>query len=77
MAQYRYIKDFYNRVIGSLEDVGDEVIARDFYNKVLGYYRKKEDITQNFYRKVIGKGDLTSGLIWQAHNNRKNNGKTS
>ena len=67
----QYVKDFYNRIIGSTEDVGDEIIARDFYNKVLGYYRKKENITMDFYRRVIGKGDLTSGLIWQEYNKKK------
>lgn len=66
-----YVRDFYNRIIGSLEDTGDEIIARDFYNKVLGYYRKRDNITQNFYRKVIGKGNLLSGLIWQEHNKKK------
>lgn len=65
------VKDFYNRVIGSMDDVGDEIIARDFYNKVLGYYRKKENITQDFYRRVIGKGNLLSGLIWQEYNKKK------
>lgn len=67
-----YVKDFYNRIIGSMDDVGEEIIARDFYNKVLGYYRKKENVTQDFYRRVIGKGNLLSGLIWQAHNDKLN-----
>lgn len=66
-----YVKDFYNRVIGSTDDVGDEIIARDFYNRVLGYYRKKENVTQDFYRRVIGKGNLLSGLIWQKYNEKK------
>ena len=65
-----YVKDFYSRVIGSMDDVGDEIIARDFYNRVLGYYRKKENVTQDFYRRVIGKGNLLSGLIWQAYNKK-------
>lgn len=65
------VKDFYNRVIGSMDDVGDEIIARDFYNRVLGYYRKQENITQDFYRRVIGKGNLLSGLIWQEYNKNK------
>lgn len=67
----QYVKDFYNRVIGSLDDTGDEIIARDFYNRVLGYYRKKENVTQDFYRRVVGKGNLLSGLIWSSYEKTK------
>ena len=70
-----YVKDFYNRIIGSTEDMGDEVVVRDFYNKVLGYYRKRENITMDFYRRIIGKGDLSSALIWQEYNSKHNKNK--
>ena len=40
------LKDFYGRIIGSLETnedknpmVNGDVIARDFYNRIVGYYR--------------------------------------
>lgn len=59
------IKDFYGRVIGSIEDVGDRVIARDFYNKTLGSYVKAKDKTFDFYGRVISSGDTTVGLIYK------------
>lgn len=69
------LRDFYGRVIGSLETVHDtnprydgDVTARDFYNKILGYYRKFYNITTDFYGRKIGDGDLTSGLVWQEWN---------
>ena len=76
------IRDFYGRIIGTLETVHDnnprydgDVTARDFYGRILGYYRKQRNVTTDFYGRIIGSGDLTSGLIWQEHNKEqaKNN----
>ena len=73
----RNITDFYGRIIGSLEtnedrnpEVNGDITARDFYGKILGYYRKKRNVTTDFYGRIIGNGDLTSGLIWEAHNKK-------
>ena len=63
------VKDFYGKIIGSIEDGADgDKIAKDFYGKLLGRYDAKMNVTKDFYGKIIGTGDLTSALIWQAHN---------
>ena len=74
----QYIRDFYGRIIGSLETTHDrsplndgDVVAKDFYGRILGYYRKNRNVTTDFYGRIIGNGDLTSGIVWQAHNEGK------
>lgn len=60
------IKDFYNRILGRTEtDSQGNKKVYDFYNRLLGYYEKSSNLTKDFYRRVIGKGDLTSALIYQ------------
>ena len=58
------IKDFYNRIIGYIEEKpnGDKV-AYDFYHRILGYYIKDRNVTQDFYRRIVARGDALNGLI--------------
>ena len=59
-----YIKDFYGRILGSIttDEKGNKTI-RDFYGKILGYYFKDKNITTDFYKRIISKGDRASSLI--------------
>ena len=67
MANRQVIKDFYGRILGSIEDdsMGNRT-AKDFYGKILGRYDKAQGVTKDFFGKIIGTGDLTSALIYQA-----------
>ena len=59
-----YIKDFYHRVIGSVEeDSRGNKIARDFYQRVVGKYDKGRNLTFDFYNRVVGRGDMLTSLI--------------
>lgn len=62
------IRDFYGVIIGFIEtdDRGDKT-ARDFYRRILGYYDKKQNVTRDFYHKIIAKGDAVVGLIYAEH----------
>lgn len=62
------LKDFYNRIIGYIETKpnGDK-IGYDFYLRIVGYYEKQPNVTKDFYRRIIGKGDQLSSLIYQAN----------
>ena len=60
------IRDFYGRLLGTLEDTGNRIVARDFYNRILGYYYKDEDTTKDFYNRIVARGDATVGLIMNA-----------
>lgn len=60
------IKNFYNQIIGYLEEDGQgNKKAFDFYNRLLGTYEKSTNLTKDFYRRIVGKGDLTSALIYE------------
>lgn len=60
------IKNFYNQIIGYLEeDSQGNKKAYDFYNRLLGTYEKATNLTKDFYRRIVGKGDLTSALIYE------------
>lgn len=58
------IKDYYNRIIGYIETKpnGDK-IGYDFYLRIVGYYEKNSNLTKDFYRRVVGRGDMLSALI--------------
>ena len=59
----QFIKDFYGRVIGSIEEVGNKQIARDFYGRILGSYNKTDNFTRDFYGRIIMRGNGLMGLI--------------
>lgn len=70
------IKNFYNRIIGWIEeDSQGNKKAYDFYNRLLGTYEKSTNLTRDFYRRIIGKGDLTSALIYEENAKQQNNRK--
>lgn len=59
-----YIKDFYHRIMGSIEeDSQGNKIARDFYQRIVGKYNKKSNLTYDFYNRIVGRGDLLTSLI--------------
>lgn len=67
------LKDFYNRIIGYIETdsiTGDKT-GKDFYRRIVGYYDKKTNTTRNFYRQIIGKGDILSSLVTLEDNKKK------
>jgi hypothetical protein len=61
-----YIKDFYGRVMGSIDTQGNKQIARDFYGRILGTYNKSDDVTRDFYGRILTKGNTLMGLIYAA-----------
>jgi len=72
MGQKIPLKDFYSRIIGYIEEKpnGDK-IGYDFYNRIVGYYRKDLNVTQDYYRRIVARGDMLSGLVLQAEGNVK------
>lgn len=58
------IKDFYGKVMGTIETDGNKQIAKDFYGKVLGTYDSSSNITKDFYGKIVGRGNLLAGLLF-------------
>lgn len=59
-----FVKDFYGRILGSIETVGTKQIARNFYGKILGTYNSADDKTRDFYGRILTRGNTLIGLIY-------------
>lgn len=65
MRQTQTIRDFYGRVLGYIEeDEQGNSTAYDFYRRILGRYSKLLNSTQDFYGRVIARGNITSALVY-------------
>lgn len=63
-----YVRDFYGRIIGSLERLPNgDVKARDVHGRILGTYAKALNVTKDEHGRIVARGDMTSALIWQAN----------
>ncbi|MBQ6946476.1 MAG: hypothetical protein IJN42_00365 [Clostridia bacterium] len=58
------IKNYQGRIIGFIEvkSNGDKVLY-DFPGKILGKYNKSLNVTQDFYGRQVGKGDILMTLL--------------
>ena len=64
MAREEIIRDFYGRIIGKYEhQANGDIVVRDFYNRILGYYIASRDVTTDFYRRVVAKGNAVGMLL--------------
>ena len=58
------IRDFMGRIIGFIEtDSQGNKTVRDFQRRILGFYDAKQNVTQDFYRRIIARGDCCSMLF--------------
>ena len=67
MTKRETIRDFYKRILGYVDTdtvTGCKTI-RSFSMKILGTYDPRENLTRDFYRRIIGSGDLTMMLLAQ------------
>lgn len=58
------IRDFSGKIIGYIEDFpnGDKRVT-DFYGRILGYYRKQDNTTRDFYNRIVARGDSSAMLF--------------
>ena len=59
------IKDFYGKVIGSIETQGTKQIARDFYGRIVGRYDSADNKTRDFYGRIVSTGNTLMGLLYK------------
>ena len=58
------VRDFYNRIIGYLEyESNGDITVRDFYRVIKGKYDAKQDVTRDFYGRIVAKGNVASMLL--------------
>lgn len=60
-----FIKDFYGRVLGTVETQGTKQIVKDFYGKLVATYDSKDNFTRDFYGKVISRGNTAVGMLYK------------
>ena len=55
---------FYGKIIGKYQyQSNGDIVVRDFYNRILGYYIVSRDVTTDFYRRVVAKGNAVGMLL--------------
>lgn len=58
------IKDFYGKILGYYDyQPNGDIKVTDFYGVILGYYRKSQDVTTDFYGRIIARGNCVGMLI--------------
>lgn len=58
------IRDFNHKIIGFIEtDEKGVKTARDFSLRILGTYDPKTNLTRDFYKRIVGRGDNLSMLF--------------
>lgn len=65
MNNKELVKDFYGRVIGSIETQGTKQIARDFYGRIVGRYDSTDNKTRDFYGRILTTGNTLMGLLYK------------
>lgn len=65
MNNRELIKDFYGRIIGSIETQGTKQIARDFYGRIVGRYDSSDNKTRDFYGRIVSSGNTLMGLLYK------------
>ena len=58
------IKDFTGKIIGYIEtdNRGNKTI-KNFHRQILGFYDANENVTRDFYRRIIARGDCSGMLL--------------
>ena len=64
-----YIRNFSGQILGTIETKpnGDQVARAFPSQKILGFYRKQYDHTTDFSYRILARGNVLSGLIYNNH----------
>lgn len=65
MTNRELVRDFYGRIIGSIETDGTKQTARDFYGRIVGRYDSKDNRTRDFYGRILTSGNTLMGLLYK------------
>ena len=63
------IRDFYGKILGYIEEESNgNKTAKNFYRQILGTYNAKENVTKDFYGRIVSRGDTTQSLVYNNNN---------
>ena len=64
MPQGEPLKDYYGRVFGYLHvQPNGDVWAYDYFGRLVGKYVVQENLTKDFFGKIIAQGNVVASLI--------------
>lgn len=65
--QTEYIRNFNGSILGILETQanGDQIVREFPSQRILGFYRKKEDHTTDFYGRILSRGNTVISLLYK------------
>lgn len=64
MNNTQILRDFTGKIIGFIEtDTKGNKTVRDFYRRIKGYYDADLDVTRDFYKRIVARGDVSSSLL--------------
>lgn len=66
------ITDFYGHILGYVQTdttTGNKT-AYNFYRAILGKYDSRNNVTRDFYGKIISRGDTTTALVYNSENKK-------
>lgn len=58
------LKDSNFRTIGYIEDHGHQLVGKDANYRIVGYYDKHSNQTKDSNYRVVGSGNMLSGLVY-------------
>ena len=58
------LKDAQFRIIGyvDIDSNGNKTLRNEKF-QILGYYKKNQNITQDFHFRIVGRGDILTSLL--------------
>ena len=73
MLREEKITDFYGHILGYIttDTITGNKTAYNFYRAILGRYDSNNDVTRDFYGKIVSRGDTTAALIYNYENNKQ------
>ena len=66
MLKEEKITDFYGHILGYIttDTITGNKTAYNFYRAILGKYDSKNNVTRDFYGKILSRGDTTASLVY-------------
>lgn len=64
MARREEVKDACGRIVGFLDyESNGDIIAKDISYRILGRYDRAQNVTKDFYGKILYKGNMVGMLF--------------
>lgn len=60
------IRDVNGKIVGYIDtDAQGNKVIKNFYRIIKGYYNAKDNVTRDFYRRIVAHGDVSASLLYK------------